>query len=303
MCWDLAFAVIAAPVTWFPHWMNSWPPLLNISTPAAAVLNWIFFHLFPFLVSSCTSRVHCTGFTVFGFDLFRLYCQSVSVFGSVPLFRYLQGTPCTVCASCHARLSFSICPHVRSSWLYFAVSLLLPPLHSSVFLAVILSKLCPFCPPPLPSLPRRLLPSGCASIPDHLALMIELLGKIPRHYALSGKFSQEYFTKRGTTPSVCGPPWETAGGGRGREASCQHLKSKLCVGASRIMDLFKCQLIPTVPEVSEVLPKHCLEEIQSLVDKAEDLARYQECNAVLIPVGQILKWAFWVAGFFAVLIQ
>uniref|UniRef100_UPI0037E704E6 SRSF protein kinase 1a n=1 Tax=Semicossyphus pulcher TaxID=241346 RepID=UPI0037E704E6 len=31
---------------------------------------------------------------------------------------------------------------------------------------------------------------------DHLALMIELLGKIPRHYALSGKLSQEYFNKR-----------------------------------------------------------------------------------------------------------
>ncbi|KAG7283859.1 hypothetical protein CRUP_034046 [Coryphaenoides rupestris] len=31
---------------------------------------------------------------------------------------------------------------------------------------------------------------------DHLALVIELLGKIPRHYALSGKSSQEYFTKK-----------------------------------------------------------------------------------------------------------
>ncbi|XP_067383620.1 SRSF protein kinase 1a isoform X2 [Channa argus] len=31
---------------------------------------------------------------------------------------------------------------------------------------------------------------------DHLALVIELLGKIPRHYALSGKYSQEYFTRR-----------------------------------------------------------------------------------------------------------
>lgn len=40
----------------------------------------------------------------------------------------------------------------------------------------------------------------CASFPDHLALMIELLGKIPRHYALSGKYSQEYFTKRGMPP-------------------------------------------------------------------------------------------------------
>lgn len=32
--------------------------------------------------------------------------------------------------------------------------------------------------------------------------MIELLGQIPRHYALSGKYSQEYFTRRGT-PSPC----------------------------------------------------------------------------------------------------
>uniref|UniRef100_A0AAY4BHE3 non-specific serine/threonine protein kinase n=1 Tax=Denticeps clupeoides TaxID=299321 RepID=A0AAY4BHE3_9TELE len=31
---------------------------------------------------------------------------------------------------------------------------------------------------------------------DHLALIIELLGKIPRHFALSGKFSQEYFSRR-----------------------------------------------------------------------------------------------------------
>ncbi|TRY60103.1 hypothetical protein DNTS_012007 [Danionella cerebrum] len=31
---------------------------------------------------------------------------------------------------------------------------------------------------------------------DHLALIIELLGHIPRHYALSGKFSQEYFSRK-----------------------------------------------------------------------------------------------------------
>ncbi|KAL1020810.1 hypothetical protein UPYG_G00004950 [Umbra pygmaea] len=31
---------------------------------------------------------------------------------------------------------------------------------------------------------------------DHLALIIELLGKVPRHCALSGKFSQEFFTRR-----------------------------------------------------------------------------------------------------------
>ncbi|XP_051508434.1 SRSF protein kinase 1a isoform X2 [Myxocyprinus asiaticus] len=32
---------------------------------------------------------------------------------------------------------------------------------------------------------------------DHLALIIELLGHIPCHYALSGKFSQEYFSRKG----------------------------------------------------------------------------------------------------------
>ncbi|KAM7412018.1 hypothetical protein PAMA_021810 [Pampus argenteus] len=43
---------------------------------------------------------------------------------------------------------------------------------------------------------------------DHLALMIELLGKIPRHYALSGKFSQEYFTKRGDLKHITKlKPW------------------------------------------------------------------------------------------------
>ncbi|XP_029291594.1 SRSF protein kinase 1a isoform X1 [Cottoperca gobio] len=43
---------------------------------------------------------------------------------------------------------------------------------------------------------------------DHLALMIELLGKIPRHYALSGKYSQEYFTKRGDLKHITKlKPW------------------------------------------------------------------------------------------------
>lgn len=71
-----------------------------------------------------------------------------------------------------------------STWL-FAISLPSPPLV----------KLLPT--DSLSSLPLLL---WCASFPDHLALMIELLGKIPRHYALSGKYSQEYFTKRGTPP-------------------------------------------------------------------------------------------------------
>ena len=32
---------------------------------------------------------------------------------------------------------------------------------------------------------------------DHLAHVIELLGKIPKHIALSGKYSKEFFDKKG----------------------------------------------------------------------------------------------------------
>uniref|UniRef100_A0A7N6BJ76 non-specific serine/threonine protein kinase n=1 Tax=Anabas testudineus TaxID=64144 RepID=A0A7N6BJ76_ANATE len=43
---------------------------------------------------------------------------------------------------------------------------------------------------------------------DHLALMIELLGKIPRHYALSGKYSQDFFTRRGDLKHITKlKPW------------------------------------------------------------------------------------------------
>ncbi|XP_050973366.1 SRSF protein kinase 1a isoform X2 [Labeo rohita] len=43
---------------------------------------------------------------------------------------------------------------------------------------------------------------------DHLALIIELLGYIPRHYALSGKFSQEYFSRKGDLKHITKlKPW------------------------------------------------------------------------------------------------
>lgn len=32
---------------------------------------------------------------------------------------------------------------------------------------------------------------------DHLAHIIELVGTIPRHIAFSGKYSREFFNKRG----------------------------------------------------------------------------------------------------------
>lgn len=70
------------------------------------------------------------------------------------------------------------------------------------------------CLPVVPVLPRR------ASFPDHLALMIELLGPIPRHYALSGKYSQEYFTRRGM-PSL--RPRLALGGVLEGGGSCQRI--------------------------------------------------------------------------------
>uniref|UniRef100_A0A4W5PZV1 non-specific serine/threonine protein kinase n=1 Tax=Hucho hucho TaxID=62062 RepID=A0A4W5PZV1_9TELE len=79
--------------------------------------------------------------------------------------------------------------------LYFPVSpafcppLCLPPLF---LLSPSLSPLSALSSFPVLSLSLCDLPGP----PDHLALIIELLGKVPRHYALSGKFSQEYFTKR-----------------------------------------------------------------------------------------------------------
>ncbi|XP_036434285.1 SRSF protein kinase 1a isoform X2 [Colossoma macropomum] len=43
---------------------------------------------------------------------------------------------------------------------------------------------------------------------DHLALIIELLGRIPRHYALCGKFSQEYFSRTGDLKHITKlKPW------------------------------------------------------------------------------------------------
>lgn len=37
----------------------------------------------------------------------------------------------------------------------------------------------------------------CFLLSDHLAHIIELLGKVPRHIALSGKYSKDFFNKKG----------------------------------------------------------------------------------------------------------
>ena len=38
---------------------------------------------------------------------------------------------------------------------------------------------------------------------DHLAHIIELVGNIPRHIAFSGKYSREFFNKRGELSLKC----------------------------------------------------------------------------------------------------
>lgn len=63
-----------------------------------------------------------------------------------------------------------------------------------VFLADTKLPLSPFWSLPL------YFPSSSSSLSpvDHIAHIIELLGCIPRHFALSGKYSREFFNRRGS---------------------------------------------------------------------------------------------------------
>lgn len=50
-------------------------------------------------------------------------------------------------------------------------------------------------------------PPHFTCVTDHIALIIELLGKVPRKLILAGKYSKEFFTKKGkdatVMPCVC----------------------------------------------------------------------------------------------------
>lgn len=46
--------------------------------------------------------------------------------------------------------------------------------------------------------------------PDHIAHIIELLGPIPPHFALSGRYSREYFNRRGDKQCSYECPSDTA---------------------------------------------------------------------------------------------
>lgn len=50
----------------------------------------------------------------------------------------------------------------------------------------------------IPSISFPIHPSLPLSSIDHIAHIIELLGCIPRHFALSGKYSREFFNRRGS---------------------------------------------------------------------------------------------------------
>lgn len=60
------------------------------------------------------------------------------------------------------------------------------------------------CPIPFSSYPPPLSPSAFPPFIDHIAHIIELLGCIPRHFALSGKYSREFFNRRGSAGERAG---------------------------------------------------------------------------------------------------
>lgn len=56
---------------------------------------------------------------------------------------------------------------------------------------------------PLSSYPSS-FPASFPPFIDHIAHIIELLGCIPRHFALSGKYSREFFNRRGSAGERAG---------------------------------------------------------------------------------------------------
>lgn len=100
--------------------------------------------------------------------------------------------------------SFLSSPHLFSMFLSLepsshSICLPVPPLSMKSALSI---SVFSSYPPSLSASPFLSLPTIFSSLPlssiDHIAHIIELLGCIPRHFALSGKYSREFFNRRGS---------------------------------------------------------------------------------------------------------
>ena len=70
---------------------------------------------------------------------------------------------------------------------------------------------------------------------DHLAHIIELLGPIPRHIALAGKYSREFFNKRGTLSGEFLLRYNTNYSSLSIWVAFNYLLIKRCHGCGRII--------------------------------------------------------------------
>lgn len=100
---------------------------------------------------------------------------------------------------------FSVLYHSITNSLFLSVSSLIPlclPLLLSTSVIHSYPLSCFLCSSPFTS---SVFPSPlCLCFVDHIAHIIELLGCIPRHFALSGKYSREFFNRRGSCRSTQG---------------------------------------------------------------------------------------------------
>lgn len=133
-------------------------------------------------------------------QVFLLYCLWLSLFSFLSLLLFFLPYPSVIFSTCHFLSLFLFLPHNPSSF-YFHLSLSFNSISTSLslpfYLFCISFPFFLFCLffLPLSSLPPSHLP--LSSI-DHIAHIIELLGCIPRHFALSGKYSREFFNRRGS---------------------------------------------------------------------------------------------------------
>lgn len=177
----------------------------SVSFKFAGFCIWVSFLLqswsFHFIISVVEARLTNTDFS-------PLLSVTVSFFLLVPslflpplprLWSFLTVTSCPYfCFLTHNPSYFKISLHI--TLIHPFISIKSP--YPCLCLFPLLHHFSPFYrhPPPHPSFP----PSFPLSSIDHIAHIIELLGCIPRHFALSGKYSREFFNRRGSAGQRAG---------------------------------------------------------------------------------------------------